>query len=176
MAPPIRTRSRFLHSQYLLLGGLPQASYQYPSEGRKNENQNHKKLTKLTHRSQPCLTQYNYEPCHVAPPKTDGSWWRVLTKCGPLEKGMANHFSILALRTWWTQSKGKKIWHRKMSPQGWQVSKGYWGRAEKQFQKEWRGWPKRKCCSAVDASGGESKVQSCEEQYCTGTWNVRSMN
>ena len=28
----------------------------------------------------------------------DGSWWRVLTKCGPLEKGMANHFSILALR------------------------------------------------------------------------------
>ena len=29
----------------------------------------------------------------------DRSWWRVLTKYGPLEKGMANHFSILALRT-----------------------------------------------------------------------------
>ena len=29
----------------------------------------------------------------------DGSWWRVLTKCGPLEKAMANHFSILALTT-----------------------------------------------------------------------------
>ena len=28
-----------------------------------------------------------------------GSWWRGLTECGPLEKGMANHFSILALRT-----------------------------------------------------------------------------
>ena len=28
-------------------------------------------------------------------PKTDGSWWRGLTECGPLEKGMANHFSIL---------------------------------------------------------------------------------
>ena len=27
----------------------------------------------------------------------DGSQWRVLTKHGPLEKGMANHFSILAL-------------------------------------------------------------------------------
>ena len=24
----------------------------------------------------------------------DGSWWRILTKCGPLEKGMANHFSL----------------------------------------------------------------------------------
>ena len=28
----------------------------------------------------------------------------------------------------------------------------------------------------VDMSGGESKVQCCKEQYCTGTWNVRSMN
>ena len=24
----------------------------------------------------------------------DGSWWRGLTECGPLEKGTANHFSI----------------------------------------------------------------------------------
>jgi len=24
-----------------------------------------------------------------------GSWWRGLTGCGPLEKGMANHYSIL---------------------------------------------------------------------------------
>ena len=28
----------------------------------------------------------------------DESWWRVLTKCGPLEKGMENHFSIPASR------------------------------------------------------------------------------
>ena len=31
--------------------------------------------------------------------KKDLHWWRDLTECGPLEKGMANHFSILALRT-----------------------------------------------------------------------------
>ena len=47
-------------------------------------------------------------PCRVT---QDGSWWRVLTKCGPLEKGVANHFSILALRTPWTVWKGKKIGH-----------------------------------------------------------------
>ena len=29
----------------------------------------------------------------------DGSWWRVLRKCGPLEKGMANHFSIFAMNS-----------------------------------------------------------------------------
>ena len=28
----------------------------------------------------------------------------------------------------------------------------------------------------MDVSGGESKVQCCREQYCIGTWNVRSMN
>ena len=31
--------------------------------------------------------------------KMGGSWWRDLTECGPLEKGMANHFSVLALKT-----------------------------------------------------------------------------
>ena len=36
------------------------------------------------------------------------SWWRVLTKHGPLEKEMASHFSICALRTPWTIWKGKK--------------------------------------------------------------------
>ena len=28
----------------------------------------------------------------------------------------------------------------------------------------------------MDVSGGESKVQCYKEQYCIGTWNVRSMN
>ena len=35
------------------------------------------------------------------------SWWRGLTECGSLEKGMANHFSILALRTPWTEAINK---------------------------------------------------------------------
>ena len=44
---------------------------------------------------------------------------RCLTECGPLYKGMANHFSILALRTPWTVWKGKKIGHWKMNSAGW---------------------------------------------------------
>ena len=43
----------------------------------------------------------------VGQPKKGGSWWRDLTECGPLEKGMANHFSILALRTPWTVWKSE---------------------------------------------------------------------
>ena len=34
----------------------------------------------------------------------------------------------------------------------------------------------KKSCPVVDVSGGESKVQCCKEQYCIGTWNLRSMN
>ena len=29
---------------------------------------------------------------------------------------------------------------------------------------------------AMDVTGDRSKVQCCKEQYCIGTWNVRSMN
>ena len=35
---------------------------------------------------------------------------------------------------------------------------------------------KRKQYPAVDVTGDGSKVQCCKEQYCTGAWNVRSMN
>ena len=36
--------------------------------------------------------------------------------------------------------------------------------------------PKRKWCSVVNVSGDESKIRCCKEQYCIGTWNVRSRN
>ena len=50
--------------------------------------------------------------------------------------------------------------------------------------KEWRNSSRRneeadpqwKQHLIVDVSGGESKVQCCNEQYCKGTWNIRSTN
>ena len=36
--------------------------------------------------------------------------------------------------------------------------------------------PKQKQYSVVDVTGDGSKVRCCKEQYCRGTWNVRSMN
>ena len=47
------------------------------------------------------MAKWSYEACSGGPPKTDGSQWRVLTKHGALEEGMANHSSILAVRTPW---------------------------------------------------------------------------
>ena len=39
---------------------------------------------------------------------------------------------------------------------------------EAELQRKWR--------PAVVLSGSESKVQCHKEQYCKGTWNIRSMN
>ena len=36
--------------------------------------------------------------------------------------------------------------------------------------------PKQKQYAVVGVTGDRSKVQCCKEQYCIGTWNVRSMN
>ena len=36
--------------------------------------------------------------------------------------------------------------------------------------------PKQKQYPVVNVTGDRSKVQCCKEQYCIGTWNVRSMN
>ena len=36
--------------------------------------------------------------------------------------------------------------------------------------------PKQKEYPAVDATSDRGKVRYCKEQYCIGTWNVRSMN
>ena len=36
--------------------------------------------------------------------------------------------------------------------------------------------PKQKRYPVVDVTGDKSKIQCCKEQYCIGTWNVRSMN
>ena len=36
--------------------------------------------------------------------------------------------------------------------------------------------PKQKQHPVVDVTGDRSKVRCCKEQYCIGSWNVRSMN
>ena len=36
--------------------------------------------------------------------------------------------------------------------------------------------PKQKQHPVVDVTGDGSQVRCCNEQYCTGTWNVRSIN
>ena len=40
-----------------------------------------------------------------------------------------------------------------------------------------KGWSQsKKQYPAVDVTGDRSKVRCCKQQYCIGTWNVRSIN
>ena len=91
----------------------------YSSEGRQNENHNHRKLAKvITWAMAMCNSMKLWTmPCRVT--QDVRVFVESSGKCGPLEKGMANHFSILALRTPWTVWKDKKIWHWNMNSPGW---------------------------------------------------------
>ena len=116
MALPTRTRTGFPESQSLSSGSLRELLiliYQKVGRMKTTITENE---TNWSHGSQTCLTQWNYEPGCVGSPKKDGSWCRVLTKCDPLEKGIASHVSILALRTPWTVWKSKTIWHWMINP------------------------------------------------------------
>ena len=89
---------------------------------------------------------------------------------------MANHFSILALRT-----------HEEYERQNDRILKEELPRsvgAQYVTRDQWRNnsrkhegmEPKQTQYPVVDVTGDRSKVQSCKEQYCIGTWTVRSMN
>ena len=44
------------------------------------------------------------------------------------------------------------------------------------FRKNEETEPKQKQHPVVDVTGDGTKVRCCKEQYCRGTWNVRSTN
>ena len=52
----------------------------------------------------------------------------------------------------------------------------YWRSVETNSRKNEETEPKQNQCPVVDVTDDRSKVQCCKEQYCIGTWNVRSMN
>ena len=71
----------------------------------------HRKLTKLITRTT-LPNSMKLEPHHVGPPKMDVSWWRVLIKCGPLEKGIGKPLQYSCLENpidggaWWATVHG----------------------------------------------------------------------
>ena len=141
------------------------------SEGRQNKNHNCRKQTNMI----TCVTALcNSMKIWTMPCKATQDR-RIMVersdKHGALEKGMASHYSILALRTPWTIWEGKKIGHWKMNPQ---IRVGEeWGNKSKRNEEA---EPKWKWCLVGHQSGGESKVWCNKKQYCIRTWNVRSMN
>ena len=104
------------------------------------------------------------------------SWWRGLTQCGPLEKGLANHFSYCLKNPMNSMKRQNDRILKKELPRsvGAQYATGDQWRNNSRKNEGME--PEQKQYPAVDVTGDRSKVRSCKEQYCIGTWNVRSMN
>ena len=93
----------------------------------------------------------------------DRSWWRVLTQRVLLEKGMANHFNILALRI--PKNSRKRQKDRTLKDElprsvGTQYDTGDQWRNN--FRKNEGMEPKQKQHPAVDVTGDRSKVRCCK--------------
>ena len=56
------------------------------------------------------------------------------------------------------------------------ATRGEWRAITNSSRKKEAAGPKQKQHSVVGMFGGEIKVRCYKEQYCTGTWDVRSLN
>ena len=62
------------------------------------------------------------------------------------------------------------------SPRSVDIQYATWKQQRNSSRKNEETTPKEKHPLVVRVSGGESKVWCCKEQYCIGTWNVKSVN
>ena len=125
-----------------------------------------------------CVPQWSSEPGHAGLPKTDRSQWRILTKRGLQEEEMVIHSSVLAVKTPWAVWKVKKMISEYTPHPTPKLVSVWYATGE-----EWRA-PER--MKQLGQSGKNAQLWLClvmkvkitcyKEQYCIGTWNVRSMN
>ena len=112
----------------------------------------------------------------VGQPKTGGSWWR-------------DWQNVVHWRRVWQTTSVFLPWepHEQYKRQNYRTLKEELPRpvgAQYATGEEWRNSsrkneetePKQKQRPVVGVTGDGSEVRCCKEQYCIGTWNVRSMN
>ena len=88
---------------------------------------------------------------------------------------MANHFSILEnAMNIMKRQKDRTLKDELPRSVGAQYATGEEWRNNSRKNEETE--PKQKQRPVMDVTGDGSKAQCCKEQYCLGTWNVRSTN
>ena len=95
----------------------------------------------------------------------DGSWWKGLTECGTLEKGMANPLQYFCLESPMnsiTRGKDRKLKDELPRSVGAQyATRDQWrNKSRKNEGME----PKQKQHPVVEGTGDRSKVRCCKEQ------------
>ena len=145
--------------------------------GRQNENHNHRKLTNLiTWNTALCNSMKLWAmPCRA----TQDGWVIAETSHKMWFTGEGNgkpvQYSCLE-NPMNSMKRQKDMTLKDEEPQVSRCPVSYWRKVEKWLRKNEEVEPKQKQHPIVDVTGDGSKVQCCKEQYCIGTWNVRSMN
>ena len=85
-----------------------------------------------------------------------GSWWRGLTECGPLEKGMENHFSLENPMNSMKRKNDRTLKEELPRSVGAQYATGDQWRNNSRKNEGMK--PKQKQYPAVDVTGDRSKV------------------
>ena len=127
-----------------------------------------------------CITQWNYEQCCVGPPKHP----RGVGHCGEFWQnsggGNGKPPQDTCYENLMNYIQGQKDVILKVKPprsEGVQYAPGEeWRRTTNIPRKNEVAGPKQKWCLVVDMSGDKIKIPCCKQQYCVGTWNVRSTN
>ena len=105
----------------------------------------------------------------------DGSGWRSLTECGPLEIWQTTWYPCLENRlNSMKRQKDRTLKDELCRSVGTQYATGDQWRSNSRKNEGME--PKQKQHPVVDVTGDRSKVRCCKKQYCIGTWNIRSMN
>ena len=107
----------------------------------------------------------------------DGSWWRVLIKRGSTGEGNGKPLQYSCLENPKNSMKRQKDRTLKDEPPrlvGAQYATGEEWRNNTRKNEETE--PKQKQHPIVDVTGDGRQIPCWKEQYCIGTWNVRSMN
>ena len=95
----------------------------------------------------------------------DGSWWRVLTECGPLEQGMATSvFLPWEPHEQYERQKDRTLKDELPRSVGAQYAIGEEWRNNSRKNEEME--PKQKQYPVVDVTGDGRNVWCCKEQYC----------
>ena len=169
MALPIRTRPSFPLSQSLLSGSFHKPLILTLHRADRMKTTITENYSNWSCGPQPCLTQWNYEPCHAGPPNTgyseDMVHWR-------RECQTTSVFFPWEPHEQYEKAKDRTLKDELHTLVGAQHATGDQWRNNSRKNEEME--PKRKQHPVVDVTGDGSKVRFCKEQYCIGTWNVKA--
>ena len=176
MAPPIRKRTSFSHSQFPPSGSfhkslilIHQRADTLKPYSQKTSQSNHTRTTALSNAMKPSHSCGATQDGRVMLERSDRMWSTGEGNGKPLQYScLENPMNSMK------SQKDRTLKDELSRSVGAQYVTGDQWRNNSIKNEESE--PKQKQHPIVAVTGNRSKVQGCKKQYCIGTWNVRSMN